>query len=239
MVVPPFQVNEDAEFNDVDPALARRGDRVLFAWATDDGMAPHNLSARVRAFDDDGVPVGPERRVAIDANAWMVRVAPTDTGFLLVGSLGDAQLNAFQLFAQAIDPEGAPLGDPSGVAMAAESQSNAALAVVDGRAVVAWSEGHDDAETVRLGRGTLAGGFEVERAFEATVTGPALTAAWVAATDTRRGQVLARPLAGGDVVEVGASGEIDHSPGLATDQGHEITAIAWYRVIRGINNELW
>ncbi len=237
MVVPPFQVNEDAEFNDVDPALARNGDRVLFAWATDDGMGPHNLSVRLRAFDDAGVAVGPERRLAIDANAWMVKVAATEDGFLLVGSLGDDELNAFQLFALAIDRDGMPVGEPSRVAMAPESQSNPALVVAEGAAVVAWTEGSQDTETVRLGRGTIADGFEVEEAFDAPVAGASVTTDWIASTQTARGMVLARPLAGGDPVEVGASGKIDHSPGLAT--GDEVTAIAWYRVIRGIRNELW
>ena len=232
VVVPPFQVNEDAEFNDVDPALARSGERVLFAWATDDGMAPYNLSIRTRLFDDEGTPLGPERRLELEASAWMVRVAPFRDGFLLVGSLGDEMLNAFQLFALEVDRDGA-LGEPARVHTEPASQTDPALLVVDGEAIVAWkaSEG-----TVRLARGTPTNGFIAQEGFD-PAAGPALSPAWVAATDTARGQVIARPLEGGEVVEVGEPGQSDHSPGLAT--GPEVTAVAWYRVLRGIRNALW
>ncbi len=108
----------DGDGNDVDPSVAVHGDRVVVAWASDSGAAQNNLSLRVRTFDDAGVAIGPSRAyvgprkgTSNALNAWMAQVAPSASGFALVGAWGVAEAPAFQAFGARLDAQGASLGE--------------------------------------------------------------------------------------------------------------------------------
>lgn len=225
----PFQVNEDAEHNDVDPDVAVSGDRVLFAWATDDGTAPYNLSVRLRVFDTSGEAVGDEWRRPHEGNAWMVRAAATADGFAVVGVEGDAELGVFQVFRQALDRDGVPVGEPE--RFEADPEGQVDPAVSPNGEVVAWTVGAQAGGRIRVAQGG-----EVSDAFDFVGASAALGDGWVAATDTERWGPTARRLDAAELLAIGNGMGTDHTPALATDG--DTTVVAYYRVERGIRNEL-
>ncbi len=236
--VAPFLVNEQVEFNHTDPAVAVSNGRVLFAWSTDDQMAPYNLSIRTRVFDAaSGDPMGPERRVEFDGNAWMVRLVSSADGFWLVGSFGVEEVNAFQVFTAPLDVDGVPLEPPTPVDQAPESQLEAAAwADAEGRLHVAWTEGPLSGGVVRLAVQEDGGWTWTPPFGEETAAGVVLGGGWVAAGSAQRG-ILLRNLGTGDLDTFHTAGAIDHGPGLAGEG--DAAVLSWYRVIRGTRNEMY
>ena len=115
-LIEPFMVNHDSMDNNTDPCLAVNGDTVMFAWQTDNGKAPDNMSIWYRSFKIDGTPImksdkmlsgGPEDGY----NTWMAGVAPLpDSRFVLSGSTGAKGFKGFQALVQKVDKTGKNIG---------------------------------------------------------------------------------------------------------------------------------
>ncbi len=111
----PFSINT-TDFNENDPTLALRQDRVYVAWQTDTGAFPNNMQLLVRSFTRDGSAI-----MATDAmvrttrggtpvagNTWLPSVAARPDGFAVAGARAVDDASGFQVFVQRLDHQGAP-----------------------------------------------------------------------------------------------------------------------------------
>jgi len=114
--VAPFRVDTGPE-NQLDPALAVNGDRVLVAWQSDNSNFPDNLDLRYRVLDRvDGAPVNEVIELAptragqlFTGNLWMASVAADGDGWVLAGTAGVD--GGFRAFLVELDADGMTLGD--------------------------------------------------------------------------------------------------------------------------------
>ncbi|HQY65081.1 MAG: hypothetical protein IPF92_21795 [Myxococcales bacterium] len=148
VLVPPTKVSDSAD-NEIDPAAAWDGQRLLVVWSADTGKAPANLELRARALGLDGKAEGPVRTLSLSragrphsGNVWMPALGAGQAGPWLAGAWGHDAAPAFQVFAQRLDASGAPSGEAMDLALnAAVTQSAPSVAVdASGRRWVAWAE---------------------------------------------------------------------------------------------------
>lgn len=168
-LVAPMRI-DDAPENQIDPALAIRGDQVLVVWQSDNAVPPDNLDLRLRRLDrttgqplDDVRELTPTRAGApFTGSLWMASVAATDEGYVLAGSA--AIDGGFRVFTTELDPDGEPVGamveplpDPSITQQApivAVDRAGSVHLVFDGEA--AWYS-RDGAAATELGAGSFPG----------------------------------------------------------------------------------
>jgi len=261
-------LDDGAATNNVDPAVAVSGDRVLVAWQADSGAEPYNLSIATRPLPLSGDPDRPwaplEMRRA-DApyagNAWMPRLADDGGGgFVLAGSRGIDAVGRFQGFLQDLDVDGAPFGDSQDLALTFEvSQLEPAVAVAPDRTrIIGWEERPDEGDnrvvwrTVQpdgIGPGTEPEGLLAEQELGI------LERVGVAVEPTERGAVAMVAHGGSGALDVtlevidrgdGARGpRVLLGDGGAVDHtpglvlGADGGAAIWHRQLSGLANELW
>lgn len=257
----PLKLSTDTSVNYIDPSAAwGAGGGLLTVWQGDNGQQPRNLNVYARRIDDSGALVGDqESRVefsvdgaALDANAWMTRVAATPSGgFVMVGSRGSEAAMRFQVFAQRLDALGAPEGDAPDAFFESEVSQLEPQVAVDARgdAWLAWARGDDEPEIAQTRWAT--GDDGPEAAIAASVTKPAAGVSLAA-----NGQRVAMAFGGevgGDAqivvmdaarqepsaaaLTLGEIGRVDQGPRVAMASETE-GAVAWYRVVRGFRNEV-
>lgn len=133
----PIPVDDDVTSNDIDGALAIRGETLLVAWQRDTGDGAVSIWAR--AFDLTGTPLGPsaalvtrrEGEVVVGTH-WFPEVIATEDGFLLVASRGVEAVSSFQIFTQRFDASGAPIGEAEEPALdATRTASHPSVALDD------------------------------------------------------------------------------------------------------------
>jgi len=152
VLVEPFLVNESVAHNETDPAVAVSDGTVMFAWQSDSGAAPTNLSVWYRTYHVDGSP----RMVAdarldldptgftIDPNAWMPTLAATNDGFALAAAAAPEGFGGFQTWLQRLDADGAPTGN--GIHLLPDTDHSQVYPTIgmdhDGAVLVAWERQH-------------------------------------------------------------------------------------------------
>jgi len=118
-LLPPFQVNQLAMFNETEPEIACGKEQVCFTWQSDNGQAPHNLDIYYRTYRSDGTPIMATDallEVTVDGvvqtgNAWMSRVAPLpEERFAVVGAVA-VDDSPFQTVVQRIHSTGETDGE--------------------------------------------------------------------------------------------------------------------------------
>ncbi len=258
VLVEPFPVNEAVSFNETDPAVAVSGDTVMFAWQSDNGQAPTNLSIWYRSYDIDGTPRMDADRIldldptgfTVDPNIWMPALAGTADGFALAGAHAPEGYNVFQIWLQLLDHDGDPLEE--GLHLSPDpdhSQVWPALGrSADGALVVAWERQHiEDAAVVEY----AVHGAEGSLLYTPTDAGttPALSAAsagasaWLALSYAPAAEhsvaLMSVPQSGDEVTLhiLENDGGLDHTAVVAErPDGH---AIAWLRNLGGLKNDLY
>ena len=250
--VEPFEVSADPEFSDVDPSIAVGDDRILVAWTNDVSDADPNLIARYRLLDRQGDPLGEPRALVTQragddfvGGQWMVQVAATDDGFVIVGSRGVEVRSAFQVFVQRLDAEGDPIGPTLSPEQDMTQQLEPDVAVErDGTIRVAWGEGDQGAGRIVAGAWAppFDGDLRLQQVAPAPAGGVRLSAGRhvLATAVVQRGggaDIGVYDLDGDSRIHVGESGQIDLQPGIA--QVGDVAVVAWFRRIRGNSSGLW
>jgi hypothetical protein len=255
--IPVFAVQDESAGNDVDPTIAISNDRLLVAWNVDDGSGgTANLQVRYRLFTLDGTPVGDQRQLAtsrggtpVTDNHLGVAVAASDDGFVIAGARAVPEAMRFQAYAQRIDLDGELDGEAlEGALEPMVSHGNVAVAAPGADVWLAYEREPDDMSPIvnvlRAGDtpGPALTGFT-------SSSGPDLAAVdghvWSAfAAEGATGEVnitltdVALAIDDREPLRWGELGRLDHGPKIAVGTDGAL-AVAWYRNISGIRNELW
>lgn len=239
----PVRVNTTTEGNDVDPDLAVSGGRVLFAWHTDSGVFPDNLSIHYRVLETGGTPVMDDAELVTtwdgaDAtgNHWEPSVAAApDGGFAIAGARAVPDATAFQVFAQRVSADGAveggtwyPILEPD------VSQTEPSVTYREDTPWLAWTREDDTTQQVMVAELPASGDATPAAAVDglAASAGAHQSGEWLALAGTD-GSEQDIYVTGPSDQTFGASGRVDFSPRLARE------AVAWFRNDTGIRNELW
>jgi hypothetical protein len=252
VVTPPFQVNTTTPPNDADPSVAISDDRVIVAWHSDDSSLEHNLDIRYRIFERDGTAVLADDRtlettrggVPVDGNALLPRaIARPAGGFWLAGMRGITEAPGFQIFVQAIAPDGALDGEALDFIEPEASQSNPDVAEDGDDLAVSWTRADTITDRAYVRLPGAATGMDLYPDLPPAGT-PSLAidgarryaAAQASITTSDPDIYLVSLDAPADRVRVGARGRFDHSPviSLAPEGG----VLAWYQNVRGLANDL-
>lgn len=258
VLVEPFLVNEAVAFNETDPSVAVSGDTVMFAWQSDSGATPINLSVWYRSYFTDGSPRMEADRILdfdpADATAgpraWMPALAGTELGFTLATAAAPDGFGGFQVWLQDLDRDGdAPgaglyvlpdvdhsqvwpalgLGSEGGLFIAWQRES------VDGPTAVQYVTRTPDGVSPPMIRsdGTTAPSVALDATEDLT---------WIA-MGYAPGAEHNVALFAADSIEAGAElhvldndGEIDHTPIVVS--GPEANAVAWFRSLGGMKNDV-
>ncbi len=259
--IDPTLVNRTGGDNDIDPELVRVGDDIIVAWSSDDGSGGDgNLSIRLQSLDLEGQPQLEEDRVlatTIDGapfsgSAWMPRLSASASGEIaIVGTRAVEAASAFQVFVQRLDGSAQPVGDTVAFAPIVDVFHDTPHLVHDaaGDVVVAWVRTED----FELRQVELA--LAVDDAFEedapvliadTPATGPAL-----ALTDGGALLAVGEPQGSGGRIRIGQAtpgdsttpayggdgSTVEHTPAIVAVPGG--AAVAWYRNVGGLANEVW
>ncbi len=140
-----------------EPQIARGSDgSLLIVWQIDDRSGSDNLSLWSRRFDASGEPTSDGNRIPLSrsgeenlGNTWMAALEPHVNGFALAGAWAHADAGRFQLFAQALDINGGPIGDAIDLELEpTTTQVFPALAVgADTEVAVIWERQPDEGAT--------------------------------------------------------------------------------------------
>lgn len=258
-------VDGDATTNNVDPAVAVSGDRVLAAWQADSGASPYNLSIGVAPLPLTGDPDRPWAPLEMqradgpyEGNAWMPRLAPEPGGFVLAGSRGIDSIGRFQSFVQTLELDGAPWGASEDVNLEFEvSQVEPALGLrADRTRVVAWEERPDEGDNRVVWRELGPDGFGPMGDAAGLATQEdfgVLEKVALAVEPTEREAVVFVAHGGADIdvtlevvdrgdgtpgptARLGEVGETDHTPAVVL--GPDGGVVIWHQVVSGLSNEL-
>lgn len=258
----PFRVNT-TDTNEIDPAVAVSGSRVLYAWQADNGLADRNLNIYTRAYTlGTAVPESENDHVlgltlggaAQDVNAWMPQLAALEDGaFLLTGTWADPLGQRWQAFTAHLaadgvagDVERAPaLADSNhDVPTVAASATTSALAYVtspdegDSHVMVA-TRAHDET--------SFASATDVWP--EAATGAPSLS---YSPDGTHAYVAFDRVLAAGSetwLMRLNDLGQATHAIRFDTDGAYDHDAVVvatatggavlWYRLISGIRQDVY
>ncbi len=252
---PPIALSTSAQ-NHIDPELAFSDSRAVVVWAGDDGSGGSgNLDVITRVLDLDGVPVTPDEQplsltrggAPFTASAWMAHVAAAPDGtFVVAGTRAVEEVSAFQAFVQRLDADGVasePTIEPLLDMGAAHTEPRISIDD-DGTTHVVWSRTEDfstyEVVTFSLPDGDDGSAVSVEPLdgegdHSAVVAGAG--SVWGKSADEPSGRgIRLFPEVGGAALSLSESGRIDYGPGLAL--GSSGAAVAWYRLLSGIRNEL-
>lgn len=219
------------------------------SWTVDDGSGGgSNLQILRRLVRSDGTVVGSGdarlttqwRGVDVTANHVGFVVAHGPTGFAIAGVRGLPEATTFQVFAQALDEEGALVGEALAPLLEPMvSQGPAAAAFTPAGLRVAYERGDASTEIVLAGAG-------LDAPVSITATGASApgfvadaTRALVAYADGDDVRVIdvVDPAAPRELAVLGMPGP-DHSPRLVLDGGGG-AALIWMHVLSGIRNQVW
>lgn len=257
-LVAPFAAQSAPAGNDIDPAVAVDGDAVLLSWQRDDGTGVDNLEVGYRLFDRDGTPRGEDRTLRtthegapVEGNHMGAKLAARPGGgFVVAGARALPGLDRFAAYAQPLTADGALDGPARDPAVEAEVGQTAVAvdAAPDGTIWVAYDRQPDGGDPA-----VVAGALDAAPPAP-VLDDPALSAGadllatddavWVALSGERLGERdlrlvdVSRPLAERRPLVVGEAGRVDHTPRLARSADGAM-AVAWFRQIRGFENELW
>ena len=255
--VQPTRIHSADGANHVDPAVAVSGGRLLVVWHRDDSQYPFNLSVHRAVLEEDGTVVASGDALALttddgpyEGNAWMPAAAPLPGGgFAVAGVRGHEEYGSFQVFVQRLDANGASEGETLDAADDPDaSHTSPALAASNaGEMNVAWTrspiDGDDEVRFATIPDGAATAGPQTDLLDGSTTYSPAL--AWgessvIAATEDLGGSaaiVLRATAEGAPPLELAEPGRFLHSPALAaTGDGG---AVAAYRLVSGLDNDLW
>jgi len=242
----PLRVNTTTPHNDVDPDLAVSDGRVLFAWSSDSGELPDNLSLHFRVFEVDGTAVMEEDAELVttwdgaDAtgNHWEASVTGRPGGgFVVAGSRAIPDATTFQVFAPPLTAEGALDGDTWYPVLEPDvSQTAPSVTYRDDTPWLAWTREDDTTQQVMLAELPAAGDATAAPGLESLDSSASadLDRAWLALSDTTDGGPVNIHLVGDVEHSIGAAFEPEHSPRVSADG----PAVAWFRNESGIRNEL-
>lgn len=216
----------DSPDNEIDPALAVSGDRVLLAWPGSDG----GMSIRTRVYNLDGDPltevtpfVGTRDGVPVTGNATGPRLRPTDDGWVMAGFWGHDDAPAFQAFHVTLDRDGLPVGDATDAQLDVDFGQTAVDLVVD-PLVLAWQE--DSTTSTESTLQSSDGSLDTPGLRPTLAHNDGLWAAW----DDDQGTVTLRP-PGAEPIDLPLDG-FHHSPRLTGD------ALLTMKVEDGVYNSL-
>jgi hypothetical protein len=255
----PFPVQSDTSGNDVDPEIAIAGDRLIVVWQVDDqtgGTA--NMQVRYRSFALDGTPMGDQAQLVttragtpITENHIGVDLAVNGDRAAFGGARAVPDVLRLQAYAQPYGMASDALESPS---EAEVSHRNASIAMADdGTIWIAY-----DREPDAGGQSVYVRSFAEPSTPAEPAIGEALFSTssadllfqgghvWAAfnampvavGTPDLRLVDVALPLAERMGAAIGVTGRADHMAKLAASPSGAL-AIAWYRNIRGITNELF
>jgi hypothetical protein len=259
VLVEPFLVNEAVSFNETDPAVAVSGDTVMFAWQSESGQAPTNLSVWYRSYDVDGTPRMDQEAVLdfdlanfnVEPNAWMPALSAVPEGFALAVAAAPEGYNVFQTWLQLLSLEGLPTIEGLHVSPDPDHSQVWPVLGLDGdeTLVIAWEQQHiEDPAAIEFVEFTTSGEFLGPWSPAEVGTFPSFAARsmpgprWVAfgyAPGTESQVALydtASPDAGNELHLIDNEGALDHSPVVVA--GPEGQALAWYRNLGGLKNDL-
>jgi hypothetical protein len=237
----PIEVTQSDD-NEIDPTLSISGDRLLVAWASDNGTGVDNLDIRYRIFDLDGNPLtdagdlsAMRNGVVVTGNTFEPAVTATDGGWMLAGAWGHEDAPGFQAFAVALDLDGNVMGEAEDGKLNVDAGQTAVSVAVSGSDThLAWQEeptGGDGPEVWS----TAIGGSPVMLADpggrpELLATDAGVWSAW----DTDGFDVAVQPPSGSaNPLSVPGSGFVHH-PRLAAWDGQ--LSVLWMEAVSGIRN---
>ncbi len=268
-IVEPFMVNHESKDNYTDPSIAINHDIMMVAWQADNGQSPDNLSVWYRSFHIDGSPLMKQDRkldltntVAANHNALAERLAPLPGDrFALTAAVGAKGFKSFQVWLQTIDKDGNKVGQ--GLLPAPHKGIAEMWPVVASDPdyiYLSWQREQTDANTnvttygVRMLTSPLRGtsnepsgvidpypGHQNQAPDCASATqGKSPWLVFQSSDPSSKDSYIvienARNPSGTPTVIKRPSG-MNHTPAVATVQGGG--AVAWYKVIQGIRNEVW
>jgi hypothetical protein len=261
-LAPAATVTTTAGGNDIDPSLAISGETAAVVWSADNGAGTNNIDILYRTYNRDGSALMTSDSVLettrmgapVTGNAAFPAVAALDsTQFAIAGVRGLEATGTFQAFVQRVAFDGSLVGEAfDGYVEGGVTHSAPTItADPDGALFVAWvrSESTDDDKVVY---GSVApGGLGIAPAPPADVltgqlgtspsygftTGRAVIAFSDPGADRQIVLATADTFDGtGASVSFGSTGELDHTPTVATAPGGG--AVAYYRNISGFRNRL-
>jgi hypothetical protein len=238
----PIPVDDEVTPNDIDGALAVRGDVLLVAWQRDRGTG--TIDTMVRAFSRDGAPLGESRALRttregepVDGTHWFPQVLATDDGFVLVGTRGVDAARGFHTFVQRLDAAGAPLGEALEPAFEPGRSHGAPAAALDtaGALHLAWESTPEVGETTAwyaspgAAPAALAPDLIASGAPSLAALGPDVLVAFDAGGATARSVRLRLATAGGGLDAPVTVAERGFAPSLAEG------AVLWGEELRGFS----
>lgn len=196
-VVAPVRLSQSND-NEIDPTAAwdESAQRLLVVWSADQSGKTPNLELRSRLVSASGEPVGDVHSLALQrkgspvgGNVWMPQLAKSPSGFGLVGTWGHDDAPGFQAFVQALDADGALIGDGEDVGLDPASSHDAPVIAfaADGTRLLAYSTVTNDSPSAQPYDVWMKIG-DAAPALRATAGGHATLAvgasgAWIAAQD--------------------------------------------------------
>ena len=224
-VIGPIAVTDSPD-NEIDPALAVAGDRLLLAWPGSAG----GMSIRTRVYDLEGNPLtevtpfeGSRGGVPVTGNATGPRLRATDEGWVMAGYWGHEEAPAFQAFSVTLDWDGQPVGDAVDAQLDADFGQTAVDLVVD-PLVLVWQE--DSTTSTESILQASDGSLDTPGLRPTLAYNDGLWAAW----DDDRGEVTLRPPSADPLVL--ALDGFHHSPRLVGN------ALLTMKVEDGVYNSL-
>ena len=238
---PELPVNAAAGESELDSAVAANDGRVLVAYQADDQSGTSGaIRPFVRVFDaESGDALTSPTQVAttregmpVEATNWLVRVRANADGFLVGGSWGVEELSNFQVYSQALDLDGTPVGQGSDLAtMAGVAQSNLVL----GEQVTAWTElGDAGSRIMVLDAGSTTSISDTAEADNASVAGQLV--AYDGGSGSTR-SVYLHDLASGAHQQVSPAGAADALPAIAGDADGFM--LIWLRNLSGLQHAVY
>ncbi len=261
VLVPPTEISNPEAGNQVDPAIAVSGSKVMVAWQADSGVFPNNMDIPYRVFGREGDDlldvyglVEPVITGTADPGTiWMPRaVGMGDGSFALVGSLARDGFNVFQTVLQRIDGDGLLTG--GALHLVPDNSAGQVYPAIarasDSELILLWS--HEPAEAdAKAVYGLLGGDDQALAAVnDANPDGPS-TAGDVAANPVTGAAFVTYTTQSGSTSDVWlrsivepaqakrsfcTAGKSCHTGALAL-RG-EGGVIAWYRNISGLSNDM-
>jgi hypothetical protein len=261
----PIKLNTTEGGNSVDPDFDLAGSNVLVVWSRDSGDGTQNMDAYFRTYTLDGTPLMEADEslettrdgTPVVGNVMFPAVSALSAErFVVTASRALQETSTFQAFIQDVSPDGALLGEARDVYVeSAVTHTYPTIAAVPPDTVyLAWVQSEDfENETV------------FHSYFSGDATEPTVSPPLVAipgylgaspslcatsqggesrvylAMGSQSGTILLKDGAdfssGTSFVELGSSGETDHSPMVACDS-HQGGVVVYYRNVSGLNNRV-
>lgn len=252
-------VTTSAGRNDVDPAVSIAAGRAHVVWQADNNTGTNNLDIVYRSFEVDGAALmaaeadleTSRNGTPVPGNAFYPDVAALpDGGMVIAGARGLDETGTFQAFVQRVDADGVLAGE----ALDGQIENGvthvlaAAAATADGTTHVAWVRAPTADEEYVVHTALPAGAAALEPSTPIQAVPTQAGAPSFAALGERAYLAVASDsaivLIDGSDLDGSASSlsfddgaRLDHTPTVAAGPGGG--AIAWYKNISGIRNDMF